>query len=227
MRRVAFSAPLVLTLRQRIADLRGRGVYAGWPDSNQTIFIHVPKTGGSSVAAALGIGVSRHVPWTEYVRANSGKFRRYFKFAFVRNPWDRLVSSYTFLKQGGMNADDAAFAERHLARFTDFGDFVRHGLREDAIRRWIHFRPQTAFVCREDGSCVLDFVGRFESIRHDFGKIASRSGLAVELSLTNRSHRYDYRRYYDDDTAEGVALHYAADACAFGYRFDDAARSSG
>src|ERR1700746_1966012 len=88
--------------RQRLADLRGRGVYAGYPNRFRCIFIHIPKTAGSSVVEVLFGERSRHIPYFEYEQANPGKFRRYFKFSFVRNPWDRLVFSYFFLRAGWM-----------------------------------------------------------------------------------------------------------------------------
>src|SRR5258708_2253062 len=103
-----------LRLRQRVADLRGRGIYAGYPNRCRCIFIHIPKPGGSSMAAALFGEASRHVPYFEYEQANPRKFRQFFKFAFVRNPWDRLVSTYWFLRKGGVNEQDRRWAEQNL-----------------------------------------------------------------------------------------------------------------
>ena len=93
---------MILKMRCRLADLRGRGVYAGWPNENQAIFIHLPKTAGTSISKALGLVTSRHVPAEDYYVSNPNKFSRFFKFAFVRNPHVRLLSSHTFLRDGGI-----------------------------------------------------------------------------------------------------------------------------
>ena len=210
----------MLTLRQRLADLRDRGVYAGWPNENRAIFIHVPKTAGTSVTRRLYAGPSRHVRCVEYLRANPAKFEHFFKFAFVRNPWDRLVSSYEFLCHGGMNIADAAFFAAYVARYSDFRAFVLEGLSLPEIRAWIHFRPQVDFVCDDAGRNRMDVTGRFEHLAEDFALIASRLGRSGELPKTNMSARADYRSYYNDETRAVVAKLYRADIAAFGYTFD-------
>jgi len=167
--------------RVRLADLRGRGVYAGVPDAHRCIFIHIPKTAGSSIAEALFQAPSRHVPYRDYQRASPRKFRRYFKFAFVRNPWDRLVSTWFFLKTGGMNEPDLAWSKEHLSRFADFDSFVREGLGRPETLSWVHFRPQADFVLSSDGTVMVDFVGRYERLVDDFAIVMRRLGVdAVE-----------------------------------------------
>jgi hypothetical protein len=109
----------------RIADWRGRGVYSQYADSSQCIFIHIPKAAGTSVALTLFEQGSRHVPWFDYYYANPEKFRSYYKFSFIRNPWDRLASTYFFLQRGGMDPQDAAWAEANLKDYPTFESFVK------------------------------------------------------------------------------------------------------
>ena len=76
------------------------------------LFIHVPKTGGISVKRALYGDINRghgHVRAITY-RTKLGKntFNNLFKLAVVRNTWDRLVSAYHYLSQGGRNPRDLA-----------------------------------------------------------------------------------------------------------------------
>lgn len=212
---------MIMRLRCQLADLRGRGVYAGWPNENRAIFIHLPKTAGTSVSQALGLPASRHVPAKDYIIANEAKFRKYFKFAFVRNPYDRLVSSYTFLKDGGMNNDDARFAAANVQPYESFEHFVIEGLaRSLEIQSWVHFRQQITFVCDEEGRNKMDFTGRFERLDEDFAHIAKRLGKPVALPVTNKSSRGDYRSEYNQKTIEIVRRVYAADFDAFGYGLD-------
>lgn len=208
-------------MRYMIADLRGRGVYAGWSNEHRAIFIHLPKTAGTSVSRALGLQGSRHVPSEQYRIANPAKFSRFFKFAFVRNPYDRLLSSYAFLKGGGMNADDMRFAEAHVTPHDSFEHFVIEGLsRRPEIQEWVHLRPQCTFVCDSRGHNLMDFTGRFERIGEDYARIAARLGKPIELPVTNRSQRGDYREAYTPAMIDIVRRLYAADLETFNYEFD-------
>jgi hypothetical protein len=208
-----------LQLRARIADLRGRGVYEGWPNTHRAIFVHIPKTAGSSVAQALS-GGSGHVPYFEYERVNPRKFKQFFKFAFVRNPWDRLVSTYFFLKNGGVNEMDRRFAAENLSGYDTFAAFVEGWLSAENVWSWVHFKPQHYFICDADLRVRMDFVGRMESIDRDFSTICERLGVAAELKWTNRGDHGPYREYYTHDLRERVAAVYADDIASFGYQFD-------
>ena len=212
------SAPRLSAWRMRLADFRGRGLYAGVPDSYRCIFIHIPKTAGSSIAESLFGEASRHVPYTEFLQANPKKFRRYFKFAFVRNPWDRLVSTFSFLQRGGLNELDRTWSQSNLAEFDSFEDFVQRGLRRPEILSWVHFRPQADFVMSANGKLMVDFVGRFEKLDADFAVVAGRLGVKADLRKTNSSVHVPFETIYSPETAAIVGKIYARDAETFGYR---------
>lgn len=211
----------LLQWRARIADFRGRGIYAGYPDRFRCIFIHVPKTAGSSVARALFDENSRHIPYLEFERANAWKFRSYFKFAFVRNPWDRLVSTYFFLKRGGINELDRDWSAQHLAAYASFSEFVRDWLCEDNVSSFPHFRPQSYFLADPQGKVMVDFVGRYENLLHDFTEVARRLGRECQLPLYNKGDHAHFTSYYDDETRDIVGRIYSRDVELFGYRYDD------
>jgi hypothetical protein len=214
----ATSSRRVPVWRLRLADLRGRGIYAGVPDEHRCIFVHIPKTAGSSISEGLFGIPSRHVTYEEYLRANPRKFRSYFKFAFVRNPWDRLVSTYFFLKKDGMNELDRAWAREYLSPYGDFDDFVKRGLRRIEIQSWVHFRPQCEFIAAQDGTLMVDFVGRFERLHEDFAVVSNKLGLPVNLRHTNSGEHGRFESLYSAATAEIVGDVYARDIETFGYR---------
>lgn len=212
---------LIQTARCRLADLRGRGVYAGWPDKHHAIFIHLPKTAGTSVSRQLGLPSSRHVPADTYRLTNPSKFSRYFKFCFVRNPFDRLFSSYAFLRHGGMNEDDARFAKQKVLPFENFEKFLIEGFARDAaIRSWVHFRPQKEFVCDASGHNLMDFTGRFERIEADYALIADCLSKPKNLPVSNASKRGDYREIYSQEMLSIARTYYADDLEIFGYEFE-------
>lgn len=206
--------------RRRIADWRGRGPYAGYPDAHRCVFIHVPKAAGTAVAQSLFGVQSRHLEYREYELANPYKFRAYFKFAFVRNPWDRLLSAYSFLRRGGMNAQDAAWAAANLDGVTRFRDFVELLVDRPELLEWVHLRPQHRFLCDSHLLVKMDFIGRFETMRKDFATVAVRLGSPARLVERNRSEHQHYTAEYDPWSRRQVGQIYGTDIELFGYFFD-------
>lgn len=219
---IEFSLPD--SLRSRIADMRGRGVYSGYADRHRCIFIHIPKAAGTSVAQTLFGEGSRHLRYSEYEQANPRKFREYFKFTFVRNPWSRLYSAYSFLKKGGMNEMDRTWAAEHLAGLSDFDSFVKEWVTPENIRSWIHFYPQHYFVCDDALNLKMDFVGQFESMDCDIASVQERLSLPIQpLNRINVTHKSESSRVpvYSEESEEIVRRVYANDIELFGYEFPE------
>ena len=208
------------SFRMRIADMRGRGVYSGYPNEHKCIFIHIPKAAGTSVTNALFGPVSRHVPYFEYERANPRKFARYFKFSFVRNPWDRLLSAYIFLKKGGLNEMDRAWAEAHLARFESFEQFVVEWVNEENVWSWMHFIPQHYFICDDALNIKVDFVGRLEQIDEDIRIVQQRLGLpetALPKINVGKIGKHDHAQKFSEECLNIIAHVYREDIRLFSY----------
>ena len=201
-------------------ELRGRSLYSGYQDQNHCVFIHIPKTAGTSVVCSLFGQNSRHARWTEYYESNPDKFQQYFKFCFVRNPWDRLLSAYTFLRQGGMNDTDARWAKDNLECFDSFESFVHEWLTEDSIWSWVHFVPQYHWVCDDEGHCMMDFVGRMETINSDFKIVAERLEREAVLPVRNSTRTKHYSSYYTSEMQDLVRNIYRRDISHFNYNFN-------
>lgn len=190
-------------------------------DENRCIFVHIPKTAGISLCTALfdckGGG---HLTARAYRALFGGQaFDEYFKFTFVRNPWDRIVSAYTYLSQGGGNERDAAWGRSVLSQYPSFDEFVLQWLDSRNVYTQIHFVPQWEFVVNGQGHVCMDFVGRFERLADDFQYVADQLGCRCELPLVNASRRLSYRDYYSGDSRQRVAQVYARDIEQFGYCF--------
>lgn len=190
-------------------------------DALGCLFVHVPKTGGVSVARALfGHLAGGHRTVEEYLEIFGARtFARYFKFAFVRDPFTRLDSAFRFLKAGGFNEDDRRWAESHLAGVDDLETFCTRWLSPERAASWVHFRPQARFVCDAPGRLRVDFVGRFERLASDFDEVCRRLGRSVELPHLNRSavQRTDPREVLSRAARQAVAEVYRRDFELFDY----------
>lgn len=198
------------------------------------IFAAIPKTGTHSVRQALrphmdegdleqvGLFVNKRFPYAELAAISHGHislqqvrpylgepaFGDYFKFAFVRNPFDRFVSYCAFMTRGNdaFQRDPRRVMHRILFEVRP----MHHVL----------FQPQYGFVADEDGRLLADMVGRVEEMQSSFDAICERIGVpSVPLGRVNGSQHETYRDYYDPALRDGVASLYQRDLDLFGYGF--------
>jgi len=209
-----------LSFREPTEKLLGRKVYHPKFDKYKCIFIHIPKTAGSSIGDALfGTDLTGHWTANTFKWTNPHKFTSYFKFAFVRNPWDRVASSYHYLKMGGKTRSDATWALKNMAEFDSFEDFVLYGLHKNHILNWVHFRSQLEFIKDENDNIALDFLGRFENIAEDFEYINRKIGTKRPLPHRNNSDRPPYTELYTPAMAKKVSIIYKEDIHQLNYCF--------
>lgn len=193
---------------------------------SKVIFIHVPKTAGTPMQEKPFIGGSGHESIFEFKYMLPPEvFSSYFKFGFVRNPWDRLVSAYHFLVQ--MKEDhklykyDAGWV-RTLRQFASLNDFVKSFAFSVALHQGDHFPSQVSLLFDESGNLAVDFVGRFENLDQDWRYVCQRIGVEenTELPRCNTSKHEHYSVYYDAEAREIVGRAYEADLRAFSYTWE-------
>jgi hypothetical protein len=192
------------------------------------IFIHVPKCAGASVKTSLFGNVGGgHLRAKDYqIIYSPREYARRFKFTFVRNPWDRLASAYSFLKSGGMNARDRAFADCHLSRYDTFEEFVIDWVNPQNVKLYYHFQPQVHFLCVDGWPARLDFVGFFENLTADFAVICERLGGKAELGFMHQAkERVNYQARYTERMIRIVGDVYVQDIAMLGYNFDNSSLS--
>jgi len=198
------------------------------------IFTAIPKTGTHSVRAALreqmgpedieqvGLFVDKRFPYPELAQLRHGHlglaqvrpflgedvFSTYFKFAFVRNPFDRFVSY-------------CAFVSRETDNFQrDPRAVMRHVLFELQPLQHVLYQPQHAQLIDADGSLLADYIGRVEQMQQSYDEVCARVGIpATQLEQVNSTRRGSYRDYYDQPLIDGVAALYRRDLELFGYGF--------
>lgn len=135
-------------------------------------------------------------------------WEEYFKFAFVRNPFDRFVSTCFFLNRG--EADFSRYAVQ----------FMKQRLPLPRFRQRILVKPQYQQLCWVNGEIALDYVGRYETLQQSYDEICDRIGVpSRELGQKNASDHKTFDTYYDDELKNKVAEFYAEDLRIFDYAF--------
>lgn len=153
-------------------------------------------------------------------------WQSYFKFAFVRNPWDRLVSWWEMIRRNVSEGRPMNGFQRYVAsRARTFEEFICRcdaECRDPDGSKWI-YRNQIDYLTDVEGEVMVDFIGRFERLEADFGSIAQRLGLsAVRVPHLNPSSHPSYARYYSSELRDFVTERYARDIAFFGYAFEAA-----
>lgn len=202
------------------------------------IFTAIPKTGTHAVRRALreqmgpedleqvGLFVEKSLPFEPIAALGHGHvslsqirpfigeedFSRAFKFAFVRNPFDRFVSYCAFMTRDN---DDFQRDPRGVMR-----DFIGKDMPNDHLL----FFPQHVFLTDDNGALLTDEIGRVEQMQVSYDAICNKIGIpTAPLERVNSSRREDYRSYYDQYLIDAVSDFYRKDLELFGYAFDGAA----
>ena len=198
---------------------------------HKAIFIHIPKNAGESMEKKLGIyGESKDNLWGVHGKfvlqhltlfqmkrlyLKSDEFDRYYKFTFVRNPWDKAVSEYHWY-------------QRYNAPIT-FKDWVKGLSARLKTSKNLHVLeighnvPQYKYIYDKNGNLLVDFVGRFESLQSDFDKVCKKLGIKdsslPNIEATASQDRKPYKEYYDIETIGIIANVYKKDIELFNYEF--------
>lgn len=178
------------------------------------VFIHINKTGGSSVEAALKLPFEHKTALEKKVELGPALWRRKYKFSFVRNPWDKVVSHYHYRVQ----TNQTGLGEGSLS----FGDWVRAAYRDRDPRLYDKprmFMPQWQWISDEEARSMVDFVGRFETLSDDFNTLCRNLGVRAHLPHLKASTREGYAAYYEPETRAIVGEVFQEDVRHFGYEF--------
>ena len=191
---------------------------------NNCIFIHIPKTAGISLSKSLfGKDIdTNHISIRRFrLLFNSSEFNKYYKFTFVRNPWDKIFSCYRFLKKGGTTPYHSKWKDQVLNSYPDFNSFVKGWVNKKNIYSFSHFLPQFWFLTFYDFNLQVDFIGKFENLNEDFLKITNKLNINSDLLHLNKSDniRKMYFDYYNQESIDIIADLYKEDIDLFKYDY--------
>ena len=202
-------------------------------DSYQFIFVHVRKAAGSSIRDTLEpLSIVKPTDTWSKIKSRFLKtekdykkyafrqhddinvakrlmppelFEAYFKFAFVRNPWERLVSEYEFIRR---RPDHGRYSKVIKMDFKSY--IVYQSKRYDA--------HQINMLADKNGNLLMDFIGKFENLYEDWGRVTDKLGIEnKQLTHRKKAGIKDYDSYYDDETRALVSDLWKRDIVAFGY----------
>lgn len=179
--------------------------------SQKFLFIQIPKTATVSVFTVLQqymnkdvFGKFRHLTYQQASK-DYPESKNYFKFSFVRNPWDRLLSSYLYAR---------AIKKRTGERSIPLDTTLKNYLLKSPNRF-----SQYSFV---DGFDKNSFIGRFENLQSDFDIVCDKIGIPrIKLERINKTKHTHYTDYYNNETRDIVSQLCAKDIEYFGYKFGE------
>jgi len=202
---------------------------------NKYIFFYVPKAACTTIRDLLarhenidyepnklmGGFVSSDF---KYITIAQAKKYDYFKFSFVRNPWDRLVSCYMNKVVGVRTMKNSKWVKngeylpflRHFNKnFKEmsFNEFARFVYNTPDNKADPHFRSQHTFI----GDC--DFIGKVENIDEDLNLIKSKFNISLNHKHLGKTNRFSYREYYSEYTKDLVKFRFIKDIQQFNYEF--------
>lgn len=193
--------------------------------SKGIIFFDITKTGGTSVIESLSDAIpdcagkhhtvqniAAHRPYSTHI--SEDELADFFKFTFVRDPYDRLVSCYLW----GQSDYHPFYKGMSFIQFVDYALEEEHELDEH-----LRLMPMHKWLMDVNGDLRVDFIGRYENLQEDYDRLCDlicvpRSRLGVINTGVHHSGRVDsYESYYDDNTRRKVGELYALDFELFSY----------
>ena len=217
-RLLVYTYPLVKFDKYRRIKKYHRPVF----ESRKAMFIHVPKAAGTSIIKAFTQGdvckgmsdpFRGYTAPAQYYKHFFGDqfFNSVYKFAFVRNPWDRLLSAYSYLER--MNW------LKYLGKTGSFKNFVKNWITKKRLYKDVHLIPQHYFICDSNGKLLVDYLGRFETLNDDIQAISNQINFNIDIKHFNKSTHDNYRNIYDEEMKTIVETLYEEDIHLFNYKF--------
>lgn len=198
----------------------------------------VPKAGSATIRHSLsnytdiGYPVSQfeqHVTIRKFLKIDGAKklFNQYFKFTFVRNPYDRLYSGYLQDRKASITWQKWIVAKKPIfdKLGNDFNRYITQYVAKANLKDqwdWICFCPMTEFS-HVKGKYALDWYGKTEYLARDLKKLGEKLDIDIEKAgdrnvITQPGRELKYLKYYNRRAIEVVNSIYSKDFDFFGYK---------
>ena len=200
------------------------------------VFIAVPKTASSTIRNCLdeysdikdvGDNTSPYYWHTtafdlkKHFNEKNWNWNEYFSFAFVRNPWAKLVSNYFYKLNVTKKWKDEEPEKYVNWKKSTFEDYILEK-NKVGIERTMSANLQLSYLTDANGKQIVDFIGKVENLQEDFDFVCDKIGIPKQqLPHKNKTKHKHYTEYYDDETRQIVTEKYAKDIEYFGYKFGE------
>lgn len=180
-------------------------------DDPNFVWFRVAKVGTRSIYKALADNEVSFTVNDSFVPYRAKDWKKAFKFAFVRNPWARVVSCYI---DKVTSKNHRAFAECFDKDFDYFVNFIN---KKDLKNIDRHIQLQTELIPLDS----VDFVGRMENFEEDLNYVLTRLGLPnTTVPHKHKTNHKHYSQFYNERTKAIIAKKYKKDIETFGYQFE-------
>ncbi len=212
---------LIKTLKQKTIRLRHRYL-------DNFIFIHINKTGGSSIEKVLNIHFEHKTALYKIEKLGREVWDKRITFTVVRNPWDKVVSQYHYdsgiRRHKIMKRPHSVDTKRAplINKPVEFNEWVQltYGRQDPTYYvRPKFFAPQIDWISDKQGNILVKDILFFENLNEDFKKLADKIGRNISLPHVNKSSRGEYRKYYTDETSIIIQKWFKRDIEVFNYKF--------
>lgn len=205
-------------------------------NKHNLIFIHIPKTGGTSIEQSLNFNgdiKGDKKKWygninnyeldhstIKYLIENCENYdKKYLKFCVVRNPYERLVSEYNYCKR---------YKSRFIKNINSFKDFVYYlkknfdiVINNEEKNHYLisHYLPQYKFT-HINNKCEMDIILKFENLKTDWITLCKKINKDIKLIKVDKYsslNKYNYLDYYDNELKNIVYELYKKDFILFNY----------
>jgi len=190
------------------------------------VFVHVPKTGGTTIEksdlfddALAHHNIGGHMKLNNILRP---EIESYTRFAVVREPCERFISAFNYLKGGYGNVGDRDWWKEN--GISDIDEFVQNKLK---VVQYIHFKPQIPQLLLKDGRFGIDVLLFTETMPQDLLRLRNALGLNESklwpealMSTRKNTHSHIPCSELNPSTRDAILAHYSYDSCVLGYKAD-------
>jgi hypothetical protein len=138
-------------------------------------------------------------------------YSSYFSFAFVRNPWDWILSHYTYTLKNVRHYRHS-FVKNNLKNFDEYVEY-------ECLKGMPEQYNQNKFIYDSSGNQLVNFVGKFENIQNDFQIICDQLDIDTNIKHFNQSNKFNYREHFSERSKDLVKDYYSKDIELFDYKF--------
>lgn len=178
-------------------------------------FLHIPKTAGSSLYKLVEENPSCNIKYENHFTTANELVR---VFAFVRNPYERVVSMYFYLIHEDRAVVPLDAAYRYiLLRYASFKEFVMNMEKDGLLDIIVHLKPMWLWVVNEKGAVIPKIFKIEEPDMID--AFLSENGLSgwTDSTRLNTSEHDPHETYLDEDIIAEINRIYAKDFELFNY----------